>query len=120
MSDGSGAPATSDLSDLIGTIWSQVVGQVNTLIDAHKAFGFFQFNENLNPTLADVLTGLAFIDFALTRFLESGKLEFDEQRNAINSKQCILKMKSLSLALDQGNKAEFENIMSELRSQSKF
>lgn len=120
MSDGSAAPVRQDLSDLLAKIWAQVVGQVNTLIDAHQAFGFVQFNENLNPTLADVLNGLAFVDFALTKFLESGMLEFDEQRNAINSKQCILKMKSLGLALDEDNQVEFEKIMAELKSQSKF
>lgn len=124
MSDGSGVPPNdafaTRLAELIEVIWGGVVGQVNKLIDAHRDFGFVQFNAGLNPTLAQVLVGLEVIDVALTKFLDSGMLGFEEQRNVINAKNCILQMKILNLALNDDNEPEFERIMAELKSQSKF
>lgn len=111
---------SEQLGELLAVIWAKVVGQVNKLIDAHRDFGFVQFNAGLNPNLAQVLSALEVVDSALTQFLNSGMLGFDERRNAINSKQCILKMKSLNLALNETNEVEFEKIIAELKNQSKF
>lgn len=109
-----------DLAELIAKIWDQIIGQVNKLIDAHDSFGYVQFNAKLNPSLPEMLEGLSFVDFALNKFIASGKLEHDEHRNVLNSKQCILKMRSLALALDSQDQAEYERIMAELKSQPKF
>lgn len=126
MSDGTGgalAPAVQqegELNDLLASIWHRIAGQVTKLIEAHDSFGFFQFNANLNPGMSEILDALSFVDFALTKFMASGKLEHDESRNAINSRQCILKIKELALALEAEDEVEYERIMDELRKQSKF
>lgn len=124
MSDGSHSPDVREpaarLAELLEVIWGRVVGQVNKLIDAHRDFGFVQFNVGLNPTLSQVLSGLQVIDTALSEFVSSGMLGFDERRNAINSRHCILQMKGLNAALNAGDEAEFERIIAELKAQSKF
>ncbi len=121
MMDGTGGPTNRpEVGELISHIWNLVIGQVNTLIKAHDSFGFVQFNENLNPSLEEVVYALAVVDSALTQFVESGLLGFDEGREAYNSKQCILKMKALWLASQAEDEAGFERIMDELKKQSKF
>lgn len=124
MKDGTGGPQgpgkrAEELNELLAVIWHQIARQVNTLIEAHDTFGFLQFNANLNPSLAEMIEALSFIDFALKKFVDSGKLEEEEFRNAINSRQCILKMKGLSLALEAHDEAEYQRIMEELRKQRK-
>lgn len=124
MSDGTGGPSGPDkqadeLNELLAVIWHRIAGQVNTLIEAHDTFGFLQFNANLNPSLAEMIEGLSFVDLALMKFVKSGKLEYDEYRNAINSRQCILKMKGLAFALEANDEAEYQRIMEELRKQRK-
>ena len=123
VSDGSieGLLASQDkLAELISVIWHKVIGQVNKLIEAHERFGFVRFEEGLNPKLPDVLRALEVVDFALTHFYESGLLEYDEQRNALNAKQCILKIKLLAVAMENENQDEFEQLIKELQQQSKF
>lgn len=111
---------TQELTELVGKIWHQVIGQVNRLIQAHERFGFVRFEEGLNPQLPDVVKALELVDFALTQFYGSGLLEFDEQRNAPNARQCILKIKMLAVAIDRQDQDQFEQLMEELRKQSKF
>ncbi|MCW0458953.1 hypothetical protein NB717_000021 [Xanthomonas sacchari] len=119
MSDGSHG-AERALPELVGRIWAQVIAQVNTLINAHEKFGFVKFGELLDPSLKDVVKGFELVDFALSQFEQSGLLGYDERRDALNSRQCILKMKLLAAALDGDQEAEAEEIMAELRRQSKF
>jgi len=122
MSDGSAQPGAQpeQLAELLAQVWSHIVGHVNALIHAHERFGFVRFEENLNPTLDDVLRGLVVVDFALTQFLDSDILEYEEKRNVLNSKQCILHMKQLGAALQSGQKEEYERIIATLKSQPKF
>ena len=106
------------LSELLGTIWNRVVRQINRLMHAHAEFGFAEFSENLNPSLQSVLMGFDVIDYALSKLLQSGFLEYEEKRTALNSRQCILKMKQLAVALDSHQKDDFERIMQDLQNQA--
>lgn len=109
-----------ELTEVVHVIWHQIIGQVNRLIQAHEQFGFVRFEENLNPRMPDVLKALEFVEFALNKFCDSGLLEYDEQRNALNSKQCILKIKMLAVAMERKDQDQFEQLMTELQKQSKF
>jgi hypothetical protein len=118
MSDGSVLQNENELKDLISRIWSSVVFEVNRLLETHRQFGFVQFSKNLNPTLADVITGFQFIDFALEKLLESGKLDYDETRIALNSRQCFLKMQELSAACDNNRQDDYDRVIADLQKQS--
>ncbi|MDT3454609.1 hypothetical protein ROV80_05040 [Stenotrophomonas pavanii] len=121
MSDGTGGPAGPkvDLQEVLSQVWHRVVGQANKLLEAHESFGFVHFNANLNPSLADILQAFATIDFVLNKLVESGKLEPEEALIAINSRQCILKMKALSFALSANDQGEYERVIGELRQHSR-
>lgn len=111
---------TDVLAELLGQIWNGVILQANRLLEAHTKFGFVEFKKGLNPSLEEVLAGFEFVDFALSKLLESKQLGYDETRDAINSKQCILKMRELAAACDERNKDDYERVMDELKKQSKF
>lgn len=126
MSDGSVGPVgpevdkKMELTELVAILWQRVIGQVNKLTEAHDSFGFVHFNANLNPSLPDILKAFGFVDFVLVTLMESGNLEPEEMRKAINSRQCILKAKSLHLALAAHDQDEYERIMTELKNQAQF
>jgi hypothetical protein len=119
MSDGGKAEQVKrELAEVLGLVWNHVVKQVNRLIETHEKFGFMEFKENLNPSLEDVIRGFEFIDYALSQLLDSKLLEHDETRIAINSKQCILKIRELSLACDGVVKDEYDRVINDLKNQS--
>ncbi len=120
MGDGADHDPQDKLPELLASIWGQVSKQVNRLIEAHDQFGFVKFQEALNPSLTEVLKAFEFVDFALTQLVDSGLLGYDEKRNALNSKQCILQMKLLAVALDDDRQDEYDRIMGELQAQAKF
>jgi hypothetical protein len=116
MSDGDGQKP-EELRDLLGVIWSRVVRQVNRLLETHAKYGFFTFKENLNPSLEEVVEGFKEIELALSTLEASKHLEHDEQRTVLNSKQCILKIRMLALALEEHNDKEYELIINDLSKQ---
>lgn len=115
MTDGGITAPVVNLEDVLHEIWARVVAQVNTLLEAHESYGFVHFNAKLNPTLADILNAFSLIDFVLNQLVDSGKLTPEEAMSAINSRQCILKMKSLSLALSANDNEAYERIIKEMR-----
>lgn len=118
-----GAPPVSEalgLDELLAMVWNRVVGQVNKLLEAHAKFGYFKFQENLNPSLEDIIKGFEFVDFALNQLTDSGELGYEEYRNAINSQQCILKMKELAAACKNNAQDDYERVMQELTAQAKI
>lgn len=107
-----------ELAEVLGMVWTRVVRQINALLHAHSEFGFANFSENLNPSLQSVLMGFDVIDLALSKMLATGFLQHDETRIALNSRQCILKMNQLAVAIEFGEQDEFERIMRDLKNQA--
>jgi hypothetical protein len=112
------AGVTDKLEDLLGVVWNHVVRQVNRLLETHAKFGFFTFKENLNPSLDQIVEGFKEIELALSTLEASKHLEHDEQRTVINSRQCILKIRMLAFALDEGDNKQYEAIMNDLEKQT--
>lgn len=112
--------AVPGLGDVLAKVWHNVVSVVNKLLETHRKYGFAQFQEELNPTLPELLEGFKHVDSALTTLIDTGVLTYDEFRDAINSKQCILKMKLLSGALDAEEQDDYEKIIAELDAQPKI
>lgn len=118
--DGADQREQAMLAEVVKQVWNSVVGQVNRLLEAHNKFGYFQFKESLDPSLEDVIAGFEYVDFALEKLLDSGKLHYDEARDALNSKQCILKMRQLAAACSSSQQDDYHRIIQELKDQSKF
>lgn len=113
-------PEAHSLGGLLSKVWHNVVSVVNKLLETHHKYGYARFQEELNPSLPEMLEGFKHIDAALTTLLDSNVLTYDEFRDAINSKQCILKMKLLSGALDANEQSDYEQLIADLESQPKL
>lgn len=111
---------TEDITNEIFVAWDKVVGFVNKILDAHVKFGFKKIEANLNPSLSDIIHGLAFADFMLGEFINSNQLEWDEFRMAINSRQCILHMQLMAAALESGDERKYEHAIRCLKTQPQF
>lgn len=110
-------PAVPELGDLLSKIWQSVVETVNKLLETHKKYGYAQFQKELNPSLSELLEGFKHIDLALTALMDTNALDYNEFRDAVNSKQCILKMKLLAGALDAKAQDDYERLITELEAQ---
>lgn len=110
----------ADLTVLLSQVWQRVVGIVNKLLETHQKYGRTHFEEEMNPSLPELVEGFKHVDVALTSLMESNQLTYDEYRDAVNSKQCILKMKLLSMALKSDAHDDYERLIGELEDQSKF
>lgn len=118
MADAAIQSVDAKLTEVIGLIWNRVVNQVNKLLEAHRKFEFMHFNANLNPSLEDVNRAFEVVDLALSQLMNSGILGLDEERTAINARQCILKMKFLAIACAKQDKDDFEKIIRDLENQA--
>ncbi len=106
--------------DIVIGLWGDVINTVNRILDADRKFGFGKIEASLNPSLTEILHGLGIIEFALTYFLDSELLDHDEIRQALNSKQCVLHIRWLTVALRDDNEDDYKQAISLLNSQAKF
>lgn len=120
MSDGSSGSQDDRLTALLGEVWNAVILHVNKLCEAHSKYGTVKFHLGLNPSLQEIIEGFEFVDKALTILIDTKKLTYEEKRDALNSKQCILKMNELYAACHNSLTDDIERIIKELNEQSKF
>jgi hypothetical protein len=108
------------VTEIVQKSWGRIIEIVNKILEAHDSFGFDKFEAGMNPTLAAMLKGLTLVEFILTTFVESDELEYEEVRQALNSKQCIVHMRMLNTALEQKDQEAFESCIKLLNKQTKF
>jgi hypothetical protein len=107
-------------TDVLVNLWNDVIGAVNRILDADRKFGFSKIEANLNPSLDEIIHGLSFVDAALGIFLDSGLLDHDESRKALNSKQCVLHLRRLAKAVKDVDAEEYSKVISALDNQAQF
>ncbi|GHH53039.1 hypothetical protein [[Pseudomonas] boreopolis] len=107
-----------DEQQLVGNIWQHVIRVVNKLIETHDTYGFGKFSEGMNPRLDIVVRAFTVVDALLKALSESGQLDPDEYRQAINSRQCIYHTKQLALALEADNEEEYQRLIDLLTKQA--
>lgn len=100
-----------DERELVAHIWQQVIRVVNKLIDTHDAYGFGKFAEGMNPSIEVVVDVFKVVDALLKTLVESGQLDPEEYRQALNSRQCIYQTRQLALALEANDEAEYQRLI---------
>lgn len=108
------------LPEVISNLWGSVIDAVNRILDGDRRFGFSSIERSLNPKLEDILHGLGVIDSVLTSLLDSGLLEYEETRQALNSKQCVIHIRRIGAALKEGNEEEYKKAIDLLDKQAPF
>jgi hypothetical protein len=109
---------SEELQEVVQNIWLDVIRIVNKLIDTHTSYGFGKFSEGMNPSIDVVVRSFSVVDVLLKMLIESGQLETDEYRQAINSRQCIYHTKQLALALEANNEDEYTRLIELFRAQA--
>jgi hypothetical protein len=109
-----------ELPDVIRDLWQEVIRAVNRILDGDRRFGFVSIEQSLDPKLSDIIHGLSVIDAVLSSLLDSGLLEYEETRQALNSKQCVIHIRRLAAALKKGDKDDYNKAIELLDKQAKF
>ncbi|WDS36206.1 hypothetical protein [Pseudoxanthomonas sp.] len=104
--------------EVVSQIWLHVVRVVNKLVETHDTYGFGKFSEQMNPRLDVVVKAFNVADALLKTLTESGQLDPDEYRQAIDSRQCIYHTKRLSLALESDDEDEYKRLIDLLTKQA--
>lgn len=110
--------AEVDERKLVSNIWDNVIRVVNKLIDTHDAYGFGKFAEGMNPSIEVVVKTFNVVDALLKTLVESGQLDTDEYRQAVNSRQCIYHTRQLALALEANDESEYQRLIKLLTMQA--
>ncbi|MFA5899717.1 MAG: hypothetical protein WC829_11460 [Hyphomicrobium sp.] len=108
------------VSDLIFKLWHEVLKTVGKLLEADAKFGFLSIEEQIDPSIEDIVFGLTMMDSIISILMNSNLLEHDETRQALNSKQCVLHIKRLAEALAAGDQEEYNEVIKLLNNQSKL
>lgn len=105
---------------IILEVWqNSVIKTVNDILKAHRIFGFQGIEANLNPKIEDVLHGLGLAEYMLNDFL-AHDLSHEETRAVLNSKQCVLVIQRIAVALKNGDQEAYQHAIQQLDSQAKF
>lgn len=106
--------------DEIFKAWSKVVGLVNKLLEAHTSYGFNEIEENVHPSIADMVLRLRVADAILGVLSQSGDLDHEETRLALNARQFVLLVQLVAKALEENDEAEYLRAMGMLNGHAKI
>lgn len=105
---------------LIERVWDGVFETTDRMLKVHAAFGFSQFEKQMNPKLETVLFALNVLEQILDAMNGSGDLEPEETRLVLNAKQQILLVQRVAIALRTKSEGDYEAAMAEMAKQAVF
>ena len=111
---------TIDIPAAVERAWSAVFETANTVIHAHAAFGFSEFEAKINPSLTHLLMGLKVVESVLDTIYASDLLDYDEKRLILNAKQQIWLIQRVAEALKDGKNADYDAAIEALTAQAQF
>lgn len=103
---------------LVEKIWAGVFETTDKMLKVHGAFGFTQFEKQLNPKLSTMLLALNVLEQVLDTLYGSGELDPSENRMALNAKQAILLVQRVADALRANSEEDYNDAMEKLDKQA--
>ncbi|MEJ5149805.1 hypothetical protein [Comamonas sp. MYb396] len=100
-------------------VWGEILRVTDRLLQAHHHFGFSNIQENVSPTIEDMLKSLRILEVILDA-LVSGPTDVDCTRILLNAKQAILNIEAVNLALNSKDVDGYELAMNRLNNQAPF
>jgi hypothetical protein len=98
----------------VEVICGKIFETVNVILGAHSKYGFTEINQNINPSIDDILRIVQVIEFVLTTFSSSFD-DFTQTRKLENAAQMIWCVKGLVIAIKSGNADDYEAMIEKMR-----
>ena len=111
---------TIDIPAAVETAWAAVFETANTVIHAHAAFGFSEFEAKINPSITHLLMGLKVVESVLDTIYASDLLDYSEKRLILNAKQQIGLIQRVAEALKDGKNEDYEAAIAALTAQAQM
>lgn len=112
------AQQVSEATQKVEQVWGEVLRVTDRLLLAHHKFGFGNIQENVSPTIEDMLESLRLLEVILDRV--ANHLDEEDQRVVINAKQAIINVEEVNLALKGNDKDAYELAMRRINNQAPF
>lgn len=101
----------------VEVICGKIFVTVNLILGAHSKYGFAEINQNINPSIDDILKTIQVIDFVLSTF-SSNIDDFAQTRKLDNAAQMIWCVKGLVIAIKSGNGDDYDAMIEKMRKQA--
>ena len=105
------------ISHEVEAVCSKIFDAVNIILSAHSNFGFTAINQNINPSIEDILRIMQVTEFVLDKFASSID-DFSQKRKIDNAAQMIWCVKGLVIAIKSGEVADYEAMIEKMRKQA--
>lgn len=112
--------AWKDAIPLVEKIWEGVFHTTDRMLKVHHAFGFSEFEKQMNPKLENVIKALNVLETILDAMYGSGILDHDDARLVLNSKQQIILVQRVAEALRGNSEADYTAAMENMAKQAVF
>lgn len=112
------AQQVSEATLKIEKVWGEVLRVTDRLLLAHHKFGFGKIQENVSPTIEDMLESLRLLEVILDAV--ANHLDPEDQRVVINAKQAIINVEEVNLALKGNDQDAYELSMRRISNQAPF
>lgn len=105
------------ISHEVELVCAKIFEAVNIILSAHSNFGFSEINQNIDPSLDDIVKIMQVTEFVLGTF-SSNTNDFSHQRRVDNAMQMIWCVKGLAIAIKSGQEDDYEAMIEKMRKQA--
>lgn len=105
------------ISHEVEVVCAKIFDLVNGILSAHSNFGFSAINQNINPSLDDIVKIMQVTEFALGTFASNAQ-DFSNQRQVDNAMQMIWCVKGLAIAIKSDQQDDYDAMIEKMRKQA--
>lgn len=112
--------AWKNAAPLVEKVWEGVFHTTDRMLKVHHAFGFSDFEKQMNPKLENVIKALNVLETILDSMYGSGVLDSEEARLVLNAKQQILLVQRVAEALRSNSETDYTAAIDAMEKQAVF
>lgn len=109
-----------EINERVNKVWEAVFAASNKIIVQAQNYGFHGIELIPNPNIHVILGQLRILCAVMMSVLGSEHLEYEETRLILNAKEQLTRMELVALALQAGNREDYDKAISELERQAAF
>jgi hypothetical protein len=108
------------IKERVNKVWDAIFSASNKIIVQAQNYGFHGIEAIPNPNIHVILGQLRILSAVMGSILGNEDLEYEETRLILNAKEQLTRMEIVALALQAGNRNDYDKAISALESQAAF
>lgn len=108
------------IKERVNKVWEVVFSASNKIVVQAQKYGFHGIELIPNPNIHVILGQLRILSAVMVSILASDDLGYEETRLILNAKEQLTRMELVALALQAGNREDYDKAISALERQAVF